>query len=413
MTDPESMIADPGMEAADASIHSQKKRPGFIAEGTPGNDNMRGGGGGDIIYGGAGDDIIKGRTGNDRLIGGPGNDRLSGQVGADWLFGGHGDDRLDRGSRLFGGRGDDLMRGSDYITDGPGHDVMIGGLGTEFIFVVDGERDRMRNFQPGEGKINLTAFDQLDISDILANATEKYVNRWLGNTVILDLGGGDEIVINNTFLSDLSTDDFILSPPPEAASIHDSKARPGSIIDGTPGDDLNLRGGGGGDIINGGAGNDRIKGGIGNDRLIGGPGNDFVRGNIGADWLFGGQGDDKLIQGSRLFGGRGDDRLRAEGPENYLTDGPGHDVMIGGGQDEFILVVDGERDRISNFEPGKDKINLEDFGFADYAQVIADAAEVTLGRYMGETVILDLGGGDELVLNGLTLSDLTADDFIL
>ncbi|MER0324206.1 immunoglobulin-like domain-containing protein [Vibrio vulnificus] len=107
-------------------------------------------------------------------------------------------------------------------------------------------------------------------------------------------------------------------------------------------------GGGGDDRIYGQGGVDLIFGGSGNDQLYGGDGNDGLRGGTGDDILDGGLGNDILI------GGLGDD---------ILTGGEGIDIF------KFIDhgtgVRDGERDTITDFTAGEDKIDLSDLLHTD------------------------------------------------
>lgn len=71
-----------------------------------------------------------------------------------------------------------------------------------------------------------------------------------------------------------------------------------------------------------------------------------------------GSGGDDLIMGlwgdDSLSGGSGDDTLFA---------GPGHDSLTGGaGADVFVFTADAQPDRINDFEPGQDRIDLADWG---------------------------------------------------
>lgn len=68
-----------------------------------------------------------------------------------------------------------------------------------------------------------------------------------------------------------------------------------------------IRGGGGHDTIHGGGGDDTVLGSHGNDRIRGRGGNDDLRGEWGSDDLRGGQGDDSLDGGSGRDGCRGGD----------------------------------------------------------------------------------------------------------
>lgn len=84
------------------------------------------------------------------------------------------------------------------------------------------------------------------------------------------------------------------------------------------------------------------------DNLYGSAGNDALRGRDGDDLILGYGGNDGLS------GGAGDDTLVA---------GTGHDALWGGaGADVFVFEADGQADRIMDFQPGLDRIDLSDWG---------------------------------------------------
>lgn len=99
--------------------------------------------------------------------------------------------------------------------------------------------------------------------------------------------------------------------------------------------------------LTGTAGDDRLSGLSGQDTLRGGQGRDVLNGRGGADTLGGWNGDDTLN------GGAGDD---------FLTSGTGRDEVWGGtGADTFAFYASeglGGRDRIMDFTPGEDRIDL-------------------------------------------------------
>lgn len=104
-------------------------------------------------------------------------------------------------------------------------------------------------------------------------------------------------------------------------------------------------------VIIGGEGNDVLNGGNGHDYIEGGGGDDVLRGKNGNDVLIGGDGYDQL------FGGNGAD---------VLFGGSGMDILDGGrGKDTFVftdiaksLPGGGQRDRIQDFTPGEDRIDV-------------------------------------------------------
>lgn len=180
------------------------------------------------------------------------------------------------------------------------------------------------------------------------------------------------------------------------------------ILSGGDGTDL-LIGNQGSDIGFGGAGVDRLLGQVGKDILVGDAGKDTVSGGIGDDYLLGGDGQDDL-QGDNgrdiLNGGAGRDRLNGGAGDDRINGGAGDDQITGGqGADQFIYRPGGGNDVITDFEKGSDKIDLSSFRFQGFSDFTAKA---TLS---GSTITL--GTGSSLQLNGVTVSTLTASDFIL
>ncbi len=157
-------------------------------------------------------------------------------------------------------------------------------------------------------------------------------------------------------------------------------------------------GGDGDDRLAGGRGAETLQGMRGDDRLIGRQGNDVLHGGVGRDVVGGGGGADLLV------GGRGNDRLSGGTGADTLRDGSGRDVLAGGaGADVFVLVRDGTRDRIEDFEAGLDRIALGVPGFDDLDIVDRASGGVRL-RYADEQVLL-LGPD-------LAAADLAAGDFL-
>lgn len=83
--------------------------------------------------------------------------------------------------------------------------------------------------------------------------------------------------------------------------------------------------------------------------LIGGAMADRLTGGAGQDLLMGGAGNDTLA------GGAGDDLLVAGGGQDMLTGGAGADTFV-------LQATGGLQSVITDFEPGVDRINLDDWG---------------------------------------------------
>lgn len=137
-----------------------------------------------------------------------------------------------------------------------------------------------------------------------------------------------------------------------------------------------LSGGDGDDLIPGGGGKDTLSGGDDTDHLHGDGGKDVVDGGGGCDWITGDGGSD------RLAGGDDADTLRGDN---------GNDTRFGGDDaDVFVLVPDGARDVIEDFEDGRDLIDLKaqpgELRFADLD--VRGTNDGTLISWEGDSVLL-------------------------
>lgn len=372
---------------------------GRVLTGGAGDDLLSGGAGDDRIAGGGGDDRLEGRAGADRLEGGAGNDTILGGDGADVLSGGAGADRLEGGEgadRLAGEGGRDRLEGgagADVLNGGDGADVLLGGGGDDRLF-------------GGAGGDVLNGGAGVDV--LLGFTGDDRLFGGLGNDT-LEGGGGHDRLIGHVGA------DLLMGGPGN------------DILEGGTGNDrLNgqsgrdrLEGGAGADLLLGGAhddvllgegGQDRIYGHGGDDLLLGGPAADRIWGNRGADRINGGGGDDLLNGGwggDRLFGGAGDDRLTGYFGDDLLSGDRGDDVLHGGaGRDTFIFTAG--RDRVLDFRPGTDRLQLDDALWGGAA--LSPAQVLALGRVVAGDAVFDFGGGDVLTLAGITdIAGLAAD----
>ncbi|WP_427450981.1 calcium-binding protein [Litorimonas sp. WD9-15] len=399
--------------------------PSIYFAGT-GNDIMRGSTGVDIFYGEDGDDTLVGRGGDDGLNGGAGDDYLGGGGGDDTLNGGAGDDRLFAGSgndTAFGGEGDDVVdgggfddfvdggAGDDVVRGGTGNDTALGGDGDDFVsggagddFVDGGAGDD--DLLGGSGNDTVVGGDGNDEMDGQAGDDSLFGeagdDSLLGGNGDDTLAGGDGDDMLNGQVGDDSLfgeagNDMILGEDGD------------DFASGGDGDDT-LGGGSGNDTLSGDDGDDFIQGGLGDDSLSGGDGADRLNGGSGNDILDGGTGDDILLGGGRddsLTGGEGDDLLNGQSGNDTLNGGAGQDTLTGGaGADVFVASQGNGVDIITDFEDGTDMIDLSDFTEAEI-QGALDGAFVLDGN-----LILALGGGVAVVLEGVDIADITADDII-
>ncbi|KAB2923143.1 MAG: calcium-binding protein, partial [Dechloromonas sp.] len=245
--------------ATDGSLLNQAQILAELLKGTATDDWLRGyANTNDSISGLAGNDMIGGAAGNDTLDGGLGNDTLTGDEGNDSLIGGAGHDSLLGGTgndTLFGGAGNDTLEGGD------GSDTYVFNLGNGHDQIADSGGDAdVLNFGSG----------------ILATNTQV---RRDGDDLLVTFSGqpSDELEIEDYFTSgQIETFRFGDGNTWSSVSIKAKVLQPtgdDDEITGYLGSEL-LRGLAGNDTINGGGGNDTINGGIGDDLLTGGTGSD-------------------------------------------------------------------------------------------------------------------------------------------
>lgn len=327
-------------------------------------ENAAAGAGNDVLSGNALPNVLSGNAGADRLGGGGGNDHLAGGTGNDVAYGGPGDDRLLGGTghdRLIGGLDDDALSGeagNDSIVGGAGNDSASGGLDDDLV----------------------------------------------------DAGGGNDVLLGDAGDDDLRGGDG-----------HD-RLLAGAGIDRVSGDAGNdtLAGGADGDRIFGGSGDDRLwgdagddvaDGSHGDDVLSGGDGGDTLRGGTGADTLSGDAGDDVLFGqtgNDRLEGGPGNDLLAGDVGADRLRGGPGNDRIVTGPHADVVAFARGDqRDAVADFTDGQDRIDLSGYSFASFAAVAG-----RIGAH-GTSVVIDLGGADQLILERVALASFDAADLIL
>ena len=161
-----------------------------------------------------------------------------------------------------------------------------------------------------------------------------------------------------------------------------------------------LEGTNGKDKLVGKGGNDELDGKGNRDKLYGGSGNDEIDGDGGNDLLYGGSGNDDLDGGSgrdKLWGGKGRDELDGD---------KGNDVLVGGkGADRFVFDDNDGRDVIKDFQVGLDRIEID-------VNNIDRFSDLTITDNAKGHAVIDLGGGNSILLKGGSKASLGASDFI-
>jgi Ca2+-binding RTX toxin-like protein len=126
-----------------------------------------------------------------------------------------------------------------------------------------------------------------------------------------------------------------------------------------------------------------------------------------------------ILQGTTAFGVGNElnNNLTGNAVSNYLLGGAGTDVINGkggndvlfgeAGADTFIFERGTGGDVIGDFLAGTDKIDVRAFGITSFAQL--------QGAFIqnGNVGAINLGNGDFIVLHNVTMTSLTAGDFLL
>jgi serralysin len=114
---------------------------------------------------------------------------INGNLGNDTLFGGTG------ASTLRGGAGDDIIvggPGADQIWGDKGSDLVKGGAGA----------DTFHTFA-GAGVTTVLDFNQAEGDRVRIDDGAHFTTAQVGADVVVDLGNGSEVVLQNTQLSAL------------------------------------------------------------------------------------------------------------------------------------------------------------------------------------------------------------------
>lgn len=173
-----------------------------------------------------------------------------------------------------------------------------------------------------------------------------------------------------------------------------------NYLRGEDGNDL-IQGGEAFDDINGNQGNDTASGGLGDDWVVGGKDNDSLSGDSGADIVYGNLGNDTGDGGSGddiIRGGQGDDLLFGSAGNDWISGDRGNDTLTGGaGADTFNTFGDAGTDRVLDFSRAEgDRVRLDPGSTYTVSQV-------------GSDTVINVTGGAQLILVGVSQSGLTGD----
>jgi Ca2+-binding RTX toxin-like protein len=388
--------------------------------------NQLGGSADDTLFAGLRAATLQGFGGNDQLYGGAANDRLDGGLGSDSLYGGAGNDVY-----VVDAQGDVL-----FEAIGGGIDEVIAE--TSFYLYANIENLRLADSPEAQFGVGNDLANRID-----GNSAANLLLGGLGDDTLFGGAGSDALFGEggDDHLFGGAGVDYLVGG--DGVDVIEGDADPDALY-GQDGDDQ-LFGGDGfyTDILVGGSGNDLMSGGNGlgdYDLMDGGPGNDIYFVDTPADLTFEAVdgGNDTVIadiigagyylypnvenlqlEGQTPFGVGNElnNRLVGNAIGNYLLGGAGNDSLDGrggndvlfgeAGADLFLFGRGTGGDVIGDFQHGVDRIDVRAFGIASFAQLQSAFIQ------NGSTGAINLGGGDFIVLQNVTMSILTAADFVL
>jgi hypothetical protein len=172
------------------------------------------------IFGTNGDDEIFGSNHSETIFGLHGDDAIFAGLGNDTVYGGRGDDLIDGGKgndNLFGEKGNDALvggEGNDDLSGGRGRDLLLGGAGRDELDGGDGNDKFLLRKGMGVDTIeHLDAGDRIDVRDFQVASFQALINsaRQVGRDVQINLGNGDKLIIEDTRISNLHSEQFIIA----------------------------------------------------------------------------------------------------------------------------------------------------------------------------------------------------------
>lgn len=369
-----------------------------------GNDTVAGGDGNDSLHGGEGDDLLEPGAGIDTLLLGAGADAVAGTLNE--LDGDRindielGDTIIVRNSILTAlsaqAQGSDTLLQLDQDGDGtPEASILIAGsyVATDFGFIVG----------TNESVIGLGLNNPPVTSDDAASVLEdgQTLNLWsslLSNDIDVD---GDALgILSVDTTNTLGT--IVFDPLTETLVFHATDdifdaLEPGESMD-TTFDYTALDGNGGTHTATVTVTVDGVSEPKHDGKNTGGSGDNVL------------QGDDS------------DEKLTGRGGDDLLNGGGGDDVLIGGkGNDVYEFSADSGQDRVKDFEPGSDKLDLRGaLGLSSHQEVFDYLDTNNDGQVSGAdghsslkknklTIEFD---GDQVDGNAANLVELSGIDFL-
>ncbi|ESQ92201.1 hypothetical protein ABAC460_04745 [Asticcacaulis sp. AC460] len=357
----------------------------LILAGT-GNISGTGNGGDNLLTGNRGDNVLKGGGGHDVLDGGGGNDTLEGGAGNDTYVASYADEVVEHA-----GEGEDTVLTSGYFS--------LAGMAVENLIMTGQDGYHAVGNELNNRMTGNTGYNRIDgaagadtMSGGLGNDT--YVVDTLSDLIVEASGEGiDRVDASLSYALGAGVENLLLTGT--------------ANIDGA-GNGLN-------NVLTGNAGNNTLSGGWGDDTYYvqnagdkvvetSGEGRDTIISSI--TWSLRGTVVENLtLTGSADLNGTGNglgNVLTGNSGNNVLNGMGAKDSLTGGlGADVFLFTANSGADRITDFSAAQgDSLNV-----SAYTAGVANAGLVSQS---GLDVVIDLGGGNTVVVLNAVQADVLA-----
>ena len=229
--------------------------------------------------------------------------------------------------------------GDDILLDGAGRDSLWGGEGADiFVFHADGEEDAIRDFDPGEDRLDLGGFEMVhDISALgFTQTSGGAVVRIGADTLVISTQDGRSLTKSELAGALSLSADHVLMPRllPQRGSDGNDTFEAGVQAD-------TVDGGAGFDTIRYALSHSAVRVDLGDDDNNSGAAEGFVLVNL--EGIVGTAFDDHLAgddAGNILSGMLGDDAIHGRGGSDWITPGGGSDTVDGGAGRDMVSFVD-------------------------------------------------------------------------
>ena len=158
-------------------------------------------------------------------------------------------------------------------------------------------------------------------------------------------------------------------------------------------------------------GDDKFDGGKGRDSVDASWQNKAINANLIKGWVKYGTDEAKLARVENVTGSRKDDTITGNSAANVLAGRKGNDKLTGkGGNDKFVFKPNEGTNVITDFQNGKDKLDLKGFKFKSKAAALKHFSEVGSSN---DDICKFVFDGTIVKIKGVDLKNIDATDIVI